>query len=330
MKAKVFDYYMMRLYKAAPVWLQRLFLWYVYRPYRQDLPKDGTAPIFHELYIELRTRCNSTVCRFCPAVKGADERPDITMPFEVYAKVIDQLAEINYGGRIAFYLSNEPLIVKDFPRYVAYAREKLPQAWLMITTNGQALTPKTGRPLLEAGLNMINLNLYNDDLEAPLPEPIKRFEEEVLQAYAQQGRVQYQGSRHSAQGQPVDFVYNVNRRLATEVLTNRGGSAPNNLGDHERQRSPLGLCDNPFYSMTITSDGRVGRCCSDHYIHEALGNIKDQPLMEIWNGAAFGALRRALLRNDRPAGVCRVCDSAGIRWSRQNSWQERFLKNLTQ
>jgi MoaA/NifB/PqqE/SkfB family radical SAM enzyme len=79
---------------------------------------------------------------------------------------------------------------------------------------------------------------------------------------------------------------------------------------------PWSACRRPWSLMYFTAHGRALPCCiapfSAHdYASFTLGDATQQSLREIWNGAAYQDLRRALL-TDAPWKPCQNC---GLRWS---------------
>src|SRR3990170_4553232 len=97
--------------------------------------RDWETELFEVVEFEIRSRCNSS-CSFCAASVQFDTRPDTLIPGETFKKVIDELSEIEYTGRIAFHVNNEPLLDKRLPEFVRYARQKCPKAHIHIMTNG--------------------------------------------------------------------------------------------------------------------------------------------------------------------------------------------------
>ena len=69
-------------------------------------------PLFDSVFFEVRTRCNGH-CKFCLASVGNDPRADISMPRELFQKVLQDLVDLQYEGRIAFHNNNEPLLFKQ-------------------------------------------------------------------------------------------------------------------------------------------------------------------------------------------------------------------------
>jgi radical SAM protein with 4Fe4S-binding SPASM domain len=80
--------------------------------------------------------------------------------------------------------------------------------------------------------------------------------------------------------------------------------------------TPWSLCRRPWSLMYFTAHGRVLPCCiapfSMHgYENFTLGNAKDAPLREIWNGPEYRSFREALLSSSPP----KACAGCGLRWS---------------
>jgi radical SAM protein with 4Fe4S-binding SPASM domain len=67
----------------------------------------------------------------------------------------------------------------------------------------------------------------------------------------------------------------------------------------------LPYCIQPFSTVYLKSDGSVKPCCF-HADYDFLGNVREKPLLEIWNGSAFQEFRRMIAGNQVPGG-CRHC-----------------------
>ena len=270
--------------------------------------KYSYSQLFDTVYFEIRTKCNSQ-CSFCAASIQNETRPDITMDLNLYKKAINELSNLKFDGTIAFHVNSEPLLVKNIDDYISYAREKVPNSWIQILSNGKSLNANNGKKIIEAGINELSLNIYNNNLDAKLPKNIKNFEDEVLNKYFNKNQI-YSGHRDkSLKGKFIK--YNKYKRLLTEVLSNRGGTAPNKK-TNEPLKQKYGFCEFPFLQLNITADGRVGQCCSDLYFDNVMGNIKFESLTEIWSGSKFSDLRNRLLLNDRTNHICDKCDYYGI------------------
>lgn len=102
------------------------------------------------------------------------------MNFDLFKKVILELVDLNYKGRIAFHVNSEPLLMKNLDEFISFAREHLKESWVQILSNGKSLNTVNGKKIIDAGIDELSLNIYNDDLNAKLPKNVIKFEEEVL------------------------------------------------------------------------------------------------------------------------------------------------------
>ncbi len=299
---------------------------FIYHPVMTDKKiGQGRTPLFDSAFFEVRTRCNG-ICPFCPASVGRDPRPDLKMERSLFIKVLDELAEMGFNGRVAFHSNTEPLIFKDLTEFVGIAREKLPQAYLHILTNGRALTAQKAEELFRAGMTDLTVNIYNDDLRAELPRAIQEVLTRVIPALFEPDQIMVSGfgPKQDHPGGPARYV--VIRRLQNEVLDNRAGYAPNKLVP---DRKPRGFCQYPFTQFIVTADGRVGQCCNDFTIDEPMGDVSRQGVMEIWEGGPFRELRQELLAGRRENHrLCRECDYFGVKRIPQ-SLPSRFVHLMT-
>ena len=238
----------------------------VWKRLSQQVFKDkkwaDSTPMFNTIALETRTRCNSK-CSFCAASILTDKREDLYMPDALIDKIIVELKQMDYTGRFVFFINNEPLMDARLVEMIGKVKAELPKAISEVHTNGLKLNPRTGRELLEAGLDVLIINNYTQKNE--MISGVKKFLEEVAPEFPD-----------------VEIEYY--QRLVEEQLANRGGTAPNAILPQKRLDIP---CFFPFEYLGITADGRVSICCQDHYFEEVMGNINTQSLADIWYGEKF-------------------------------------------
>jgi radical SAM protein with 4Fe4S-binding SPASM domain len=278
-----------RLRKNVPMGLKKAVWRKTGRRIFRKKAFEQQVPFFRSIELETRTRCNSS-CSFCAASILTDTRPDILMPVELYEKILAELAERNYDGNIKFFVNNEPLLDKRTAEFIRMAKKQVPACKTEVHTNGLKLNPKSGRELLEAGLDLMVINNYSQKGE--MHRGVKAFLEEVAPEFP---------------GCEIEF----NLRLLEEQLLNRAGTAPNGQLPPE----PLALpCILPFEEMVVTADGRVTICCQDHYFEGAVGNLNEHSLFDIWYSSGFLELRAQLQEGDRTKNkFCQVCDFSGYK-----------------
>ena len=239
--------------------------------------------MFHHIEIETINRCNG-VCSFCPINCRIDPREKKVMSEELFKKIIDELAEMDYSGRIALFSNNEPLLDKRILDFHRYARNKLPNARMHLYTNGTLLTMESFTALLEV-LDELIIDNYQQDLE--LIAPCKM----IVDYYEQHPEIK----------EKVTIVL----RKPDEILTSRGGDAPNRT----QVRVEEGIsCVLPFQQMIIRPDGKVSLCCNDPLGKCTLGDASEEKLLDIWYGEKFGKVRECISMGRENFSHCKNCD----------------------
>lgn len=242
--------------------------------------KNGEFPIFQQVLLETRTDCNNH-CPFCPHSFNNKELKIMT--WECFRKIIDDLVEMDYNGRVALMISNEPLLDERLSGMIKYARSKSPRLFLDITTNGTLLSLDKVDHLLSIGLDNININDYRGDREKH-PERISSNLIPIVKAYSNNPKITLQ------------------KRSFTEKWPNYGGNIPQDFNP-----SDFGFCNFPFRKLTIAYNGDVVLCCDDFMYATSFGNVMEQKLIDCWNNAEFNKYRLSLLENHR-IGLCQKCN----------------------
>lgn len=281
---------------------------------KRGLMKNEPPPLFKVIFFELRTKCNGS-CGFCPANIYSDIRDDIIMPFELFENAINQLHELNFNGRIAFFNNSDPLIVPEIDKYIRISTSKLGDNNIYhICTNGLSMTQKKGEAMLEAGANRFSINVYNDNLKGPLPKKVIMFQEMVEKF-------------NKGRSKPV--LLEINKRLLNTILYSKSGDAPNK--PEAVSMDYRGFCLQPFTRFPIDPDGIVSLCCMDAFISKKMGDIKKDKLIDIWEGEAFQFFRQHLLNGDRARlPICNNCDYFGVDgFGRRGTLKNIFFQVLT-
>jgi len=92
--------------------------------------------MFKSIDIELNSDCNLR-CHYCP--NRDHYRGQNYMPESMFLKIIDELAEIDFSGRVTPSLYGEPLLHPSIVPYMYHVRELLPKATIVMFTNGVKL-----------------------------------------------------------------------------------------------------------------------------------------------------------------------------------------------
>lgn len=259
-------------------------------------------PELSTIEIETINRCNND-CSFCPANRNLDIRKTHRMDEALFKKIIDELAEMDYRGRVSLFSNDEPLLDNRILDFLIYARKKLPYAYHSMFTNGILLNEENYSVLLD-NLDYLRINNYNDDMKLNnnIVELLNKSIDEK------------------------NCLVEVEVRRKTQVLQNRGGLSPNN-NDKMNFNSP---CILPFVQMVIRPDGLVSRCCQDVYGNETLGDLKQNTIKEIFYGEKYMNYRKAMLEDNRCSlEYCNSCDVYGLVNRYPAEWEYSYYQALS-
>jgi MoaA/NifB/PqqE/SkfB family radical SAM enzyme len=262
-----------------------------------------------DVQVQTISWCNRS-CSFCPSQKFS--RKLEFMSLETYQRVLDELASLNFSGRFSPYLQGEPLLDNRLPDLVAMARHTLPQAKILIQSNGDALTVEKGLALFEAGLHKMIINCYDDNRDQVLR--IQNLIREIVQKqpnirYIKSGIMQnfnrMIGSERYGQ---------IKREIAIEDKTwwkedtaeNWAGNIPNSLQEPLRKS-----CRRPFNQLYVHYNGNVVLCCCDWKGEVIFGNLMSDSLVEVYSGPVATKYRKNLARKNRKMKLCEVCNYRG-------------------
>ncbi|MCR5789327.1 MAG: SPASM domain-containing protein [Lachnospiraceae bacterium] len=247
----------------------------------------GKEQLFNHIEIETINRCNG-VCDFCPVNKNADPREKAVMPEELFCHIVDELEALNYAGRFTTFSNNEPLLDERIVRFNQYARKHLPNARMHLYTNGTLLTLETFLALVEV-LDELIIDNYQQELK--LIKPCR-----IIAEYCEE---------HPKLKEKVTIVL----RKPHEILTSRGGTAPNRkeLPSYGKDR-----CILPYKQMIVRPTGQVSLCCNDAIGKYTLGDLSKESITDVWYGPRFRMVRECLYKGRENWGNCQYCDTFSV------------------
>ena len=116
------------------------------------------------IFIDPSDKCNFK-CKFCPTgntelMKNTNGRNFGAMDFNLYKKIINDLEEFEGKVKvIRLYKDGEPLLNKDFPNMISYAKKSPKVDRVDTTTNASLLNKDLSLKIIEAGLDRINISI---------------------------------------------------------------------------------------------------------------------------------------------------------------------------
>lgn len=247
---------------------------------------NSDQPIFKWIEIETINRCNGK-CSFCPVSALQPQRPFAKMDEKLFKKIIDELCELNYKGNCLLFSNNEPFLDPRIIDFAKYAREKLPNAKLIILSNGLLLNVEKMISILPF-IDNLYIDNYNDKFI---------MHKNISEIYKWGNKNPYFGKKIT-----------ISMRLENEILSSRGGDSPNNKG-----KLISAKCILPFVQIVIRPTGLVSLCCNDALGKMTLGDVNKTSLIEIWNSDIYKSIRNIISTQGRNSlDLCKNCDFATI------------------
>ncbi len=243
----------------------------------------GKQPMFSSIEIEVINRCNG-ICPFCPVNRNTDPRKLKRMDEALFKKIIDELGEMGYSGRLALHSNNEPFLDPRIVEFTKYAREHVPKAHIYMYTNGTLLTMDKFKAIIPS-LDKIVIDNYDDDLK--LIETVEKIHE------------------YCSQDRNLNRKVEIHVRKIHEVLNTRGGQSPNNSKKKTLDMS----CILPYKQMIVRPDGKTSLCCNDPYGKYTLADLNKMSLKEAWYSERYKAIRERLRKGRAGIKLCRYCDT---------------------
>lgn len=250
--------------------------------------------LFETVMIETINLCNND-CSFCPVGFDSKTKPKKYLSMDIINKIANELGNLNFSGRISLYNNNEPLMDERLEEIIQVFRNKVPNSYITILTNG-ILLKEYHFGLFNSGLNKLSINNYNN--QAKLIKPIANFIDKYNLS-----------SEETKENSNIEVIY----RNKYKELSNRAGNNKNKIiSDNLYLDKP---CFLPHKQLVILGDGNVVLCCNDLYGKFSLGNIQKNSILEIWNGNHYKHVRETLLKfNSRPnIDLCSNCDYVGLK-----------------
>lgn len=229
---------------------------------------------FDSVLCETWGACNRS-CTFCFNNKSFEQRKIGIMPEETWYSVIDQLSEIGYKGRLSPHFYGEPLLDKRLPSLLSYARKKMPQCYIRISSNGDKLNRKIIDDLRNAGINLLFITSYDKENPKDLVEMVKDNSDICAL-----------------------------RNFKDVLIVNRAGAL---YEPGELINKP---CIRPARQLVIDWKGDVLMCCNDYYSKRIHGNVRNEKLLDIWNKKEYINFRKQMAKKKSRHDVeeCKHCD----------------------
>lgn len=289
--------------------------------YRAMEMNDLVPPDF-PTHVQIQTLggCNAS-CGMCPMSAPKYRRMQHgRMPWELFAKIIDECARHEACRAISPYLQNEPLLDRELSEKIRLIKTRSHgRLAARIVTNGNLLTSARAGELLDAGIDVISISLnartgdvyervmpglsfgtVRANIEALLDKDLSRTlliltfmvtaqnEHEIPEA------IEYWSNRGVMCGA---FGMGTMAGAAENFERLRAGSAK------ARSRE----CFVPFEATAILATGDMLLCCTDWARSSVYGNAAEQEIRSIWHSPRLSAVRRKAIFGRLEEAACLKC-----------------------
>jgi len=283
------------------------------------------------IFVDPASACNF-LCPFCPTghrdIIDETGRYQGIMKLPMFKKIIDDMAEFGTPIKVLrMYKDGEPFLNKNLAKMIAYAKESGVIEYIDTTTNGSLMTPERLGPILEAGLDKINisvdgmnreqykkftgfdfdfnkfvenvkwLDVNKDNCEVVIKIPGDLIDEDQRQEFL------------DTFGDYCDRIFIENFAPCWpefDVELHTGIKITE--GIYQQPIKPTDTCPYIFYSMSINADGLVSSCFLDWGRKLLIGDISKQSVKEVWHSKQMNALRQQHLEGRRMENqVCSQC-----------------------
>lgn len=295
--------------------------WHSFRAqYHAAARLEHQAPFPLQVDFELNSTCQ-LACSFC--THGRKRVAKRLLPWDLYEKAIRE-GEAYGLASVKFNYINEPLLRRDLPEYIRFAREHgVINAYF--ATNGLLLTEEMAGRLIDAGATKIMVSL---DAATPATYQAMRnsgqFDRIVanirslLALRERRGldfplvRVNFLQTRQNLHERETFLAQweGVADSIGLQVQVNVPGQednllpAPQDEGDFR--------CAFPFKLLVVDAAGAILPCCTFSGRLMPLGNLATMTLKEAWDHPAHQALQDVHLNgNWQENAVCHACVGRG-------------------
>lgn len=283
------------------------------------------------LFVDPASTCNFR-CKFCPTgnpklIKETGRWQGL-MDFSLYKKIIDDLKEFDMPLKVLrLYKEGEPLLNNRFADMVRYAKESGVVPYIDTTTNGYLLEPERIKPILDAGLDRINISIDGmSDKQfldfTGVKVDFKKYVEGIRNLYEMKGNceicVKIAGDFLTEEEKTLfyDTFGDYSDRIFIENVApcwpefdvKDSLDVDMAKGIYDQPINEVNTCPYIFYSMSVNSDGSVSLCFLDWARKLLIGDVRKQSLKEIWEGEALFQYQIDNLRGKRKENpVCGQC-----------------------
>ena len=296
-------------------------------------------PFPNRVTVELTNNCNLK-CAMCPRVYMKSSTG--YMSISLFKKIIDEISTYNDIALVPFF-RGESLLHPEFIEMMTYVKEK-DISPVQLTTNATTLTEDIAQALIDIELDFISFSVDSIDHDiysnirkgADLQNVLNNIEKfsEIKRKRGQdkpeiQVSVVKTESTNDSIDEFVDFWQDRVDRVRVYEEHSKGGNY-GSLSENQNvivseKRQP---CLKPFSDFIIYWDGSVALCNHDWDRRDAIGNVNQSSIKEIWQNDKYEKIRDAHIKNNSELEeLCKRCDHWKSYYVEQHQIGELYVGN---
>lgn len=259
--------------------------------------------LFNAVQIETTNYCNRQ-CYFCPNVYRETKEVGV-MEEQTFFRIVEQLEQIKYKGRVSPYLNGECLTDGRICHFVKYLRIHFPNNIILINTNGDRLRNLDFfDELLSTEIDVILINCYDDQIQFEEMNALVHVKKQIhnnILIHPEYAKLMTMSNRNCKINIRIKKIFS-----AKSYFWNRGGNVPNIAPS---KYSKDFMCKFPFTQLYINYLGDCILCCSDWNYEVKMGNINDTDIIDIWRSPLYNHYRNLLILGEKNRlPLCRNCN----------------------
>lgn len=233
--------------------------------------------------IEINSDCNLS-CAYCPNDKSERIEKGHMQP-AVFETLMQQLAELDYAGRISYHFYNEPTLSPNLNMFVQMTKQYLPKCRIVLYTNGTNLNKNKIQELESLGVQKFMITQH--------------IKTELTELHSENYHLKNQNET------------TVKLSTYKEIpFTNRGGLVSVGKKINVPLKTP---CFIPYSVLVVSVLGNVISCYEDFNQKHVMGNINQTHLRDIWNSEKYLNFRNEIKRGHREKfEVCKTCNNQSL------------------
>ena len=288
-------------------------------PLEPNLPLSTPWVIF----VDPAMSCNQQ-CKFCyhssNNIKGI-------MQWDLYKKIISDIHLFESQIKtLRLYAFGEPLLNPKFSDMVKYAKDEQVAENIDTTTNGSLFNPKLNLSIIEAGIDRINISVIGINAEqyksfSNYSINFEQYVDNIAHLYHNRNKciifIKINGDVISKEDQqkfleiftPISNGIGIEHIINCWQLPELDNIKNKEVGVYGQPISHVEICSYILYSCCVQFNGEVSACFLDWNRKLIIGDVKEQSLVDIWNGKPLQQLRKIMLLKQRNIlEICKNCD----------------------